>query len=367
MTLVLSNDEIARLLPVDDCLERLEEMYTDLGQHKAVNRPRSDMYAPPGPNGRYILKSMDGLTPRYKVAAIRLNSDTIQWSHGAAGIRKDKQPIAPGGTWVGLVLIFSTETGEPIAIMPDGVMQKLRVASTNAIAAKYMAPPNAQVYAQIGAGWQAGAQALAIARVRPISEIRVFSPTSTNRERLALQLGEELGIQVRAVDSARSAVTGADIIGMATNSVSAVVEADWVSNHAHLTCVKSLELGDGVLERSSQVVVHTRIDRPANYIVGRGEEPIYGHDPQEGLSAELGAARAARIESAVDLTRAPDLGELVAGKVSPAPPGTITCFVNTMGLGTQFAALGALALQRARDQGIGVELPTELFLENVHP
>ena len=251
--------------------------------------------------------------------------------------------------------------------MPDGIMQRLRVASTNAIAAKYMTPPDAAVYAIMGSGWQASGQALAMAAVRPLREIRVYSPTRENRERLAKELAVQLGIDVRASDDPQAAARGADIVGMATNSVTPVVELDWLAPHAHVTCVKDLELGDGILERSAQVVVHARIDRPANYFVGGGDDPLYAHDPNEAIGAELGRKRGVRRPSQVDLSKQPDLGELVTGKVPPAPPGRLTCFVNAIGLGVQFAALGSLAHERAQQRGVGREIPTDWFLESVHP
>ncbi len=368
MTLILNNDEIASVLTMPDCLERLEETYRDLGEHRAGNRLRSDLSGPGAqPNERYIFKTMDGLVPRYGVAALRLNSDVIRWQAGPAGIRKDKQPLAPGGTWVGLVLLFSTATGEPLAIMPDGVIQRLRVGATNGIAARYLAPPNAGVYALLGAGWQAGAQARAMAQARPLREIRIYAPTRANRERLAAELSDELKIEVRPVDDPRTAVRGADIVGMATNSVTPVVETDWLEPHAHVTCVKELELGEGLLERCDLVVVHTRQGRPANILIEHGEEPIVEHDPQQLLAGDLQAARAARHHDQVDLSRQPDLGELVTGQVTLPPPGGMTCFVNTIGLGVQFAAIGALALDRARERGLGREIPTDWLLETVHP
>jgi alanine dehydrogenase len=366
MTLILNNAEITELLPVKDCLARLEETYREMGRGRAGNRPRSDIYGPVHDNGRYIFKTMDGLLPRFEVAAIRLNSDVIRWQHGPHGLRKDKQPTAPGGKFCGLILLFSTRTGEPLAIMPDGVIQRLRVGCCNALAAKYMAPPDARIYALLGSGWQAGGQALAMAAVRPLQEIRVYSPTRANRERLAAELKAQLGIAVTAVDSTRAAVEGADIVGMATNSVTPVVEADWVAPHAHVTCVKELELADGILERSALNVVHARIGRPANYIIGKGEQPIYDHDPQAGLADEFQTVRGKR-RVRVDLEQLPDLGELVAGRVAPPPAGTLTCFVNVMGLGIQFAALGALACENAKARHIGREIPTDWLLESEHP
>lgn len=366
MTLILNNDEITKLLPIAECLEQLDVAYHELGGGRAISRPRSDIYGPVHETGRYVFKTMDGMVPRFEAAAIRLNSDVIRWGVGPGGIRKDKQRTAPGEKFVGLILLFSTRNGEPLAIMPDGVIQRLRVACTNALAARYMAPANASVYALIGSGWQASAQAAAMVLVRPIEEIRIYSPTPAKRERLAAELREQLGMNVYAVEDARTAVRGADIVGAATNSLTPVLDADWLQPNAHVTCVKELELDDRILGRSAQVVVHTRLGRPANYIMGKGDEPIYGHDPKEGLATDLQDIRGAR-KTRLDLARRPDLGELVSGHVQPPPHGGLTCFVNVIGLGLQFAALGALAHEKAIANGVGREIPTDWFLENEHP
>ena len=230
-----------------------------------------------------------------------------------------------------------------------------------------MAPADASVYALMGSGWQASGQALAMAAVRPLREIRAYSPNNDNREKLAAELRETLKISVIASDTAQAAVKGADIVGMATNSVTPVVEHKWLAPHAHVTCVKELELDPATLNASALTVVHTRIDRPANYIIGESEDPIYDHDPQQGLPEEFQKARGGRPPSKVDLTRCADIGELATGKVQLPPAGRITTFVNTMGLGLQFAALGALAHERAKARNLGREIPTDWLLETVHP
>jgi len=366
MTVILNNDEITKLLPMAQCLAQLDEAYRELGEGRAISRTRSDIYGPLHDNGRYVFKTMDGMVPKFEAAAVRLNSDVIQWGAGPAGIRKDKQRTAPGEKFVGLILLFSTRNGEPLAIMPDGVIQRLRVACANALGAKYMAPAHASIYALIGSGWQASAQAVAMSLVRPLREVRIYSPTSANRERLAAELKEQLGIDVRAVDDPRTAVHGAHIVGCATNSLTPVLEGDWLDSNAHVTCVKELELDDRILERSALVVVHTRLGRPANFIIGKGQEAIYDHDPKEGLAEDLQKIRAAR-KSRLDLAERPDLGELVSGHVQPPPHGGLTCFVNVMGLGLQFAALGALAYKAAKKQGVGREIPTDWLLQLEHP
>src|ERR1700757_662988 len=150
MTLILNNQEITKLLTMDECLAQLGAAYRDLGDGQAISRPRSDIYGPVHDSGRYVFKTMDGMVPRFEAAAVRLNSDVIRWGAGPGGIRKDKQRTAAGNKFVGLIMLFSTRNGEPLAIMPDGVIQRLRVACANALGAKYMAPKNASVYGLLG-------------------------------------------------------------------------------------------------------------------------------------------------------------------------------------------------------------------------
>jgi alanine dehydrogenase len=368
MTLILGNEEIERLLPMADCLERLEQTYVALGRREAANRPRSDIYAPSDdPTRRYIFKTMDAVLPFAGVAALRLNSDVIVWEKNAVGVRKDKQPMAPGGRWVGLILLFSTQTGEPLAIMPDGVIQQLRVGGTNGVAAKLMAPPEARVYALLGAGEQAATQAAAMAAVRPLKQIRVYSPTRERRERFAAVMSDRLHVPIVAVDSPEQAVRGADVVGAATNSIRPVMEAGWVEPHAHVSCIRVPEAPAALLEQCKLVVVHSRTWAPANYIVGRGEEPVYAHDPREALGDDHGTPKGDLDDQTRLLSQQPDLGELAAGQVTLPPPGSLTCFVNVVGLGVQFAALGSLAYERAREQGVGREIPTDWLTESVHP
>src|SRR5262249_12815892 len=142
------------------------------------------------------------------------------------------------------------------------------------IGAKYLARPDAAVYAQIGSGWQGTGQALAMAHVRKLREIRVFSPTKANREKLAETLRNRLNITIRAVDSAEEAMRGADIVGTATNSVTPVVKYEYLSPGAHVNSIKTTEVEVDVLERCQQVVLHTQSGKPANYVIGKGQEPI---------------------------------------------------------------------------------------------
>lgn len=374
MPLILSNDDIAQVLEMRECIEALEVAYRDHAALHAVNRPRTDVYTPHRrEDAFYILKSFEGMLPSAQVAALRLNSDVIVWSEYAGKVRKDKQPLV-GGRWVGLVLLFSTETGELLSVFPDGVMQRMRVGGTNGIGAKYLARDDATVYALLGAGWQAGGQLMAMAAVRKLKEVRVFSPSTANREAFAREYSEKLGMLVRAVGSAREAAEGADIVGTATSSVQSIVEPEWLSPGAHVTCVKRIELGARTLERCDRVVVHTHEGAPHNYLVGVGDVPVASHDPLD-LMRKVRAGQQvteqdiAATEAHLDaLPGEPQLSAVVAGHAPARMSDTeINGFVNNIGLGIQFAALGALAYRKARERGLGRNLPGEWFSEDVHP
>jgi ornithine cyclodeaminase/alanine dehydrogenase-like protein (mu-crystallin family) len=373
VTLILGNDDVQRVLNMPDCLAILEQAYREQAKLLAINGPRTDMYlGSPLPNTQYVFKAMEGGFPGGGVAAIRLNSDVIRWSEYAGVIRKDKEPVA-AGKWVGLVLLFSTQNGEPLAIMPDGVMQRMRVGATNGLAARYLARSDAEVYGLLGSGWQAGAQLMAVAAVHNLRDVRVFSPNPEHRRAFAEEWSERLGLQVRAVDLAEEAVMGADVVGTATNAVGAVVKPEWLRPGIFVTCVKSSELGPAIA-RCDRVVVHTRHGMPHNYLSGLGDQLVACHDPLEILG------RIARGEQVTDadlhqaISRAPgyedrpELNEVIAG-VAPGRerPEEITAFINNIGLGIQFAALGSLAYRRAKERGLGREVPTDWFLEDVHP
>src|SRR5262245_56841714 len=113
--IILNNEEVGALLSMENCLRLLERDYQEQSQGTAVNRPRSDLYLPATTSdGVYCFKTMEGALTHEKVVALRLNSDVIKWEEKGGRIIKDKVPAAPGNKWVGLILLFSAESGEPL-------------------------------------------------------------------------------------------------------------------------------------------------------------------------------------------------------------------------------------------------------------
>jgi alanine dehydrogenase len=365
--IILSNEEVSELLSMENCLRHLESAYVELSEGAAVNRPRSDLYLPATTsNGVYCFKTMEGGLAREKIVALRLNSDVIKWEDKGGRIIKDKVPAAPGNKWVGLVMLFSAETGEPLAIFPDGVIQGIRVAASSALAARFLAREDAAVLGVLGSGWQARAHAKAMCAVRAIKKILVHSPTKANREKFAVEVEKDLGVPVEAAASGESLAERADILVAATNSVSRVVPPEYLRPGMHVTCVKITELGEETLRKFDRLVIHTRKWAPDNYITGFNDEKVEAHDPIDLLTD--GGKRMPSVPQPPFWLGAPELKDVVAGKLPGRQSANeITCFNNNIGLGIQFAALGKAILDDAKVKGLGREIPTDWFLETVHP
>jgi alanine dehydrogenase len=357
MTLILSNEDVEKLLTMPECIDVLEEAYIELAAGRGVSRTRSDCVTPTSrPDAVYALKSMDGVIPKLGIGAIRINSDIVTFPKRGNNIRREKIPAAPNARYCGLVLLFSTENGEPLAILPDGVMQRMRVGAANGLGVKYLARTDARKVGILGSGWQAGTQLMAVCAVRPIETIRCFSPNPANREAFCKQMSSMLGVEVIPVDQTEEAIDGADIVMCATNTLDNVFFERWIRPGIHLSSIKRPEIEMKALKRADRIVLHTHDASPT-------------HVTTSDLAfAEKGEERGWSTVVDLDFQKLPTLPELIAGKVEGRKSEEeVTCFMNNLGLGYQFAAAGAVVYRKAKASGVGHELPTDWFTEDVHP
>ncbi len=349
--LVLSNEEIAQLLSIEECMAALEPMYRDYAKGAALRSPRTDNIAPNShPGGYYAFKHMGGTWPARSIQALRINSDVITHPVIAGRPRRVKQPLA-NSRWVGLVFLFSTETGALLAIFPDGVMQRLRVGAASGLALNLLARKDSSTLALIGTGWQAGAQLTAARAVRRFGKVKVFSPRAESRAAFAREFPD-----VQLVESVDKCIEGADVIAASTSSMVRVIEPAWLEPGVHVSCIKTQEIDGEVLERCDRVFVHDRSQAKQTNNVMQGT-------PNAPAEKESGWWYDPRYTG-----KYPDLGELLAG-LAPGRRSDreITCFANNVGMGLQFAAAGAYVLRKAREKGVGRELPDDWFSEDVHP
>ena len=358
MTLILSNEDVENLLSMPDCIEALETAYLDLAEGRGVSRQRSDCITPTTwhEDAIYGLKSMDGVVPALGVGAIRINSDIVTNPLVGNSRRRVKVPAAPNQRYVGLVLLFSTHNGEPLAILPDGVLQHIRVGATNGLGVKYMAREDARSIGLLGSGWQAETQLTAACSVRKIETIRCFSPNKDNREAFSARMSDVLGITVTPVTQPEEAITGADIVMCGSNSIDPIFFQQWIEEGMHLSSIKKPEIEPAAIRAADKVVVHTHDTSPIL---------VVSKDAKFRESSKEAGWNAAK---QLDFKSFPTLPDLIAGRVTGRDnPQQVTCFLNNLGLGYQFAAAGSVIYRRAKERNIGHELPTDWFTETVHP
>jgi ornithine cyclodeaminase/alanine dehydrogenase-like protein (mu-crystallin family) len=353
--LLLSNDDVEAVLDMKECIAAMADAYRELGEQRGASGVRSEILTPTArDDGLYSLLTMSGVAPKSGIGAVRINSDILTWPQTAAGVKRVKVPAAPGGRYVGLVLLFSVETGEPLAIYPDGVVQRMRVAATCGLAAQCLARNDVRVVGLLGTGWQAGGQAAAIAAVRPVERILCYSPDLDRRQAFATETAKRLGIDVVPVATAREAVRGADVVMCATSSMQPVLPAEWIAPGMHVSSLKRLELDASVAAAANVVVTHVR-KSAAQIVRTAGADLARDTETQK---AELGQA--------LRQDTLPDLADLLLGRT----PGRradrdVTLFLNYMGLGYQFAVTGHLVWQRARERGLGRRLDPGWFTSEV--
>lgn len=363
MTLVLSNDDAAKVLTMAGVIERLESLYGDLGSGSAIYRGRTDLFAPttahvgePAP-AAHQFKTLDGAIPKLGVASIRVTSDIVAFPLVNGARRRIKIPAARNKTYVGLVFLFSSATGELIGVLQDGMLQKFAVGAINAIGAKHLAREDVRTVGLIGAGNQAGPQLAALKEVRAIDSVRVYSPDAEQAEKFCAQMGAELGLAMTRADAPQDAVRGVDIAVTATNSREPFFPAAWLEPGMHLSCMQRDEPMDDCFKRADSVIFHTKM-KEHEYVSSDFAEmerkfqfTMRDHPPRE-----------------LDWNDFPDLGELVTGKARGRQSDRdITLFLNSTGVGAQFTAVAHLIFEKARARGLGTEIPSELFTETMQP
>lgn len=358
MTLLLTNEDVERALTPQDAMTATEGVYRQLAEGTAINRPRTQTYIPleskEHPGFRYRMKSQEG-GPYRGVWALRITSDMAGFSYTAGVKRRRILPVATGKRYCGLVLLFDIEKIEPVAIMPDGFIQKMRVAALSAVGAKYLAPEKPKILGLFGTGWQAGSHLEFLCGLFSFDRIKVYSPNQEHCREFCRQMSEKLGGSIQAVASPREAVAGCDIVQAATAAWEPVFDGHWVEKGMYVASIggadashtQRRELDDETIRRADLYVVHSKE-------VGRLDQ-----------SADVWEIPKKGIKTWDEIY---ELQDVLVGRVQGRTrPDQITVFNNNTGAGAQFAAVGAVVLERAREMKLGKEIPTEWFLEDVSP
>jgi alanine dehydrogenase len=274
MTLILNNDEVAAAVSMRDCIDALEDGFREQAHGRAINQIRYDINVPlkerPERNARYEFKTMVGVVPKFDVAALRMSS-TLNHRPIVDGFERSERLFAAGGNrTVGLIQLYSVRTGEPLAFMPDGIIQAMRVGATYGLAIKYLARSDSTRMGLLGSGWQAKFQVAAAVEVRPLSVVKVYSPNPDHRGEFARCMSEQHGLNVAAVSSAQDATSDVDILISATNSREPTIAESMVQKGMHIAAIKSQEWTDATLAKGD-LVVAVSANEYLTYWAGEGQ------------------------------------------------------------------------------------------------
>lgn len=358
MVLLLDNDALAPLIAPAEFVAVLDHAYRNLAAGHGVCAPRIDVQSGPlGRDANYQLGLAVGMSGRY--AALRLKSDVVMRRVVDGRVSKEKYCAEPG-TFMGLVLLFDARNGRPLAILHDGLLQKMRVGADSALGVRYLARADASTLGLLGSGGMARAHVAAVATVRPLTRVRVYSPNRANREAFAAEMRAAHGLDVEAVD-APERVYDAAIVSSCASGVGPMIAGQHLRPGTHVTCI------GGTLDEEANRRVHRALR--FGLAPPPAELPDVAVDSECLTFAEGGAKsghggtvryadipRGRRIAFA-DLLADPSRGRASDAEITFSERGNIH--------GVQFAAVAGLLYERARDAGVGHALPDGLFLQSI--
>lgn len=316
MALYLTEADVHALVDMSDAIPCIEEVFGDLGRGDAVNHSRQRLNMPHGK-----LHLMMAAAPRLKVMGLKA------YTTYPAGSRFH-------------VSLYSTDTGELLALIEGIRHGELRTGAASGVATKYLARREAQRVGVIGSGAHARTQLAAVSAVRKLREAVVFSPNAEHRQRYAKEMSAALELTVNPVDTAQAAVEGMDVVITATKSATPVLNGEWLAAGAHVNA-----MGSNALNRAE--VDAATVERAA----------LIAADSVDQLRLEGGDVLSSILSGKLQWGQIAEMGRIVAGH----HPGRqaedgITLFKSS-GLAAQDVAFAAVIYQRAVERGIGKKLP----------
>jgi alanine dehydrogenase len=314
--LFLTENDVQSLLPMEEALRLVREAFVALSEGRASNQPRRRLALASGA----ALHSMAGAWGGYF-------GTKVYSTHPRHGFHFH-------------FMLYEESTGRALAMMEANWLGQIRTGAASGVATDLLARPEASTLGIIGSGFQARSQWEAIAAVRSLSEVRVWSRDAERRRRFA-GATERAGVKAIAVETAEQAVRGADIVVTATNAKEPVLASDWIADGAHVVAMGSNQA--------------RRRELPAELI-------------ERAALVAVDSIEQARVESGDLLMAVPpdrwlppkfvEIAEVAAGHAGRKGARDVTIF-KSLGIGVEDVAAGAFVYEQARARGIGREALTE--------
>jgi ornithine cyclodeaminase len=321
---ILSDRDVARLLPMAECVDVMEQALQTFAKGDFVLPLRSKMGLPEGMQG------LIGLMPGYIGDPPRLGLKALT-----------VMPQNHGTEWEshqGVVMLFEVEHGSLLAVMDASSITGIRTAAASGAATRALARPNAGDLAILGAGAQADSHLAAMRAVRKIRRVRVWSRTAASARAFAERhVGSGGGVEV--CDSARAAVDGADLICTTTAAREPILAGEWIAAGAHVNAVGACFKDNRELD--TKAVARARMFT----------------DCRESAMNEAGDFLIAKREGAIgDDHIVGEIGEVLLGRVpGRRSPDEITLY-ESLGIAIEDVAAAAYIHRKAEAMNVGIAL-----------
>jgi len=321
---LLTEHHVASLLMMGDLIQAMETALARFSAGEVLQPVRTVLTV--GPQKAYF-----GVMPAYVPAPAQMGAKlvTVFGDNVTKGLPSH----------LATILLFDPDTGALMAVMDGRYITEARTAAVSAVSARALARPDAGVLALLGSGVQARSHLEALAQVRPLSEVRVWSPQPRNRERFVTEMAGTVASPLRATDSAEAAVRDADLVVLVTSSPTPVVEDAWVRPGAHVISV-------GACRPDQREMAPALVARGRLVVDSRAAALVESGDVVQGI-------REGRFEAS---HVAGELGEVLLGRVAGRRSADEVTIFKSLGMAVEDVAAADLVYRRAEDTGAGTAL-----------
>jgi len=317
--MILTRDDVRRLLDLDDCIAAVAEVFRKSARGEIAPAGVLSMHAEGG--GFHVKAAMlDDGDERWFAAKTNANFPGNAARFGLPTIQ-------------GVVLLFDAIAGRPLAILDSIELTALRTAAATAVAARYLARPSSSTVTICGCGAQSAAQLLALARVLSLAEVFAFDIDSARAAAFVAEMADA-PFKVKAAGDLRAALRTSEVVVTCTTSRSAFLMRDDVMPGTFVAAVGADNPGksevDPFLMACNKVVVDS-IDQCAAF-------------------GDLHHAIAAGVMSSDDVYAS--LGEIVAGDLPGRTSDEEITIFDSTGTAIQDVAAAVMIYKRARSAGV---------------
>ena len=297
--IIITQEEVPRLLPMEECVEVMAQTLKTLAQGDAI-LPLRSLIRLPDQSG------LLGVMPGYLGGPPVMGIKVVSVMPGNHGTEFDAHQ--------GVVLIFETEHGRLLAIIDASSITAIRTAAVSGVSTRALARAEAGDLAILGSGVQAESHLDAMRAVRRLRRVRVWSRNHSSAERFAAQQSERLGFEIEPIRSTERAVEGADLICTTTASREPVLMGDWIAPGAHINAVGACFPAARELDTAAMRRARLYVDRRESALNEAGDflipkrEGAFGDEHIVGEIGEVLLGKVAGRRAADEVTLFKSLG-----------------------------------------------------------